>query len=149
MLGLVKKEVLRYIEHLNNEYKKTGRTFYIRSVGNGYQLVLRKEYGKLLLSLKHKKRKSLSKHLLETLAVVAYHQPVSKKEIDKRRGANSTYTLKRLKEMGFINISERSKDGSYIYMTTSYFLVYFGLNSLESLPPLNKDSENFQKHEDK
>lgn len=83
----------------------------------------------------------LSKAALETLAIVAYQQPVSRPEVDSIRGVNSDTVLKTLLSKGLIEETGRAERPGrpILYSTTTDFLQYFGLNSLKELPPLNLD----------
>jgi len=137
--GLSFSNLVTVIESLNKEYEEKGNAFMIRRVGNGFQMVTRPEYGKWVREFDHKGRKNLlTKTMLETLAIVAYNQPVTKPEIDRLRGVDSGWVLQELLERGFIKIKGRDKRPGhpFLYITTQRFLEYFGLSSLDELPKI-------------
>ncbi len=129
------EEVKKYIETLNQEYRDTGRAFEIKEVAGGFQIYTLPEYVDFVGKLKQKKEK-LSKPALETLAIIAYHQPITRAEIEKARGVDSSYMLESLLEKGLIKTCGRlPTPGRPIkYSTTNEFLRYFGLRDLSELP---------------
>ncbi len=135
--GVTPKRVLQAIEELNREYDETGRSFFVKRLAGGYQMVTRPEYGQWVRRiLKKGTRPRLSRAALETLAIIAFKQPVSRVEIDFIRGVNSDGVLKSLLERELIAIAGRAETVGrpLLYKTTSEFLRYFGLNSLDELP---------------
>jgi segregation and condensation protein B len=90
--------------------------------------------------LKHKSNKKLSRSALETLAVIAYQQPVSKGEVEKIRGVNCDYAVQKLLEKELIQIKGRSKDPGrpLLYGTSDKFMEHFGLPALQDLPKLKE-----------
>ncbi|MBN2145708.1 MAG: SMC-Scp complex subunit ScpB, partial [Candidatus Aureabacteria bacterium] len=93
---------------------------------------------KKIIKAQHKER--FSKSALETLAIIAYRQPISRAEIEEIRGVNVDGIMRFLLEKGLIQVSGK-KDipgKPWLYSTTKEFLVNFGLNSLQELPPLNE-----------
>ncbi|MGQ9665306.1 MAG: SMC-Scp complex subunit ScpB [bacterium] len=129
------EEVKQGIDTLNQEYKDTGRAFEIKEVAGGYQIYTLPEYADFVGRLKQKKEK-LSKAALETLAIIAYHQPITRAEIEKARGVDSSYILESLLEKGLIKTCGRlPTPGRPIkYSTTNEFLRYFGIKDLSELP---------------
>lgn len=129
------EEVEQGIDTLNQEYKDTGRAFEIKEVAGGYQIYTLSEYADFVGRLKQKKEK-LSKAALETLAVIAYHQPITRAEVEKARGVDSSYILESLLEKGLIKTCGRlPTPGRPIkYSTTNEFLRYFGIKDLSELP---------------
>ncbi len=138
--------IFNIVEALNREYEERGNSFRIRKIGNGFQMVTLPEYGKWVARLNHKgKRKLLTKTMLETLAIIAYNQPVTKPDIDKLRGVDSGWVIGELLEKGFIKIKGRDKrpGNPFLYVTTQKFLEYFGLSSLDELPKIEEfDKKN-------
>ncbi|MCU0427470.1 MAG: SMC-Scp complex subunit ScpB [Candidatus Kapabacteria bacterium] len=129
------------IDELNQELATTGRVFRIvemaREGGKGYQCATNPEHGELLSRLvKSKSKKRLSKAGLETLAIIAYRQPVSKPELEVIRGVSSNEIMNRLLEKNLITIVGRSESVGkpLLYGTTDEFLRLFGLHSLADLP---------------
>jgi segregation and condensation protein B len=143
--ALKEEEIARIISLLNEEYEKSKRAFRIQQVVNGYQLFTLPEYSDYLNKFyQEKKRKRLSPAALEVLAIIAYNQPITKQEIEKIRGVDSTHTLNILLEKKLIKITGRAKKpgAPFLYSLTNEFLRYFGLNSFEDLPK-KEEIENF------
>lgn len=130
-------QIRKTIESLNLEYKQSSRAFQIVEVAGGYQMVTREAYNQWLRKLFQKKIKSrLSQAALETLAVIAFKQPVSRTEVDAIRGVNSDGVVHTLLERKLITLSGRG-DGPgrpLLYKTTKEFLRYFGINDISDLP---------------
>jgi len=127
----------RVVVALNQDYDESGRAFFIRQVAGGYQVMTRPElhnWVKKLFLGRNKMR--LSQAALETLAIVAFKQPISRVDVAQIRGVNSDGVIGTLLEKKLITISGRS-DGvgrPLLYNTTSEFLQYFGVNDLADLP---------------
>ena len=130
-------QVEKFIELLLGEWETEERPLTVLRVAGGYQMATRPEWSELVSKLQEDKRSHrLSRAALETLAIVAYKQPVIRPDIDAIRGVNSDSALKTLLERGLVTISGRD-DGPgrpLLYRTTPDFLKYFGLNSLQDLP---------------
>ena len=135
------QEISNIIANLENEYSETHRAFKMMYVSNGIQLVTRPEYHEWVSQLfKSKRRSRLSQQALETLAIIAYKQPVTKIDIDTIRGVDSSGVLGTLLERDLIKIAGREKTVGrpLLYKTTDKFLEYFGLNLLTDLPRLKE-----------
>jgi len=130
-------EIEQAIAALNDVYEQTGRVFRIYRWGGGFRLATVASISPLLQCYKQQEIK-LSQTLLETLAIIAYRQPITKPEIDHIRGVNSDYAIRRLQELELIEIKGRSDTVGrpLLYGTTRRFLEHFGLNSLNDLPEL-------------
>jgi len=141
------KRIKEQIEVLKREYSQNNRSFRINEVAGGYQIATKEEFAPYLKKLyKVERVERLSRPSLETLAIIAYKQPVTKLDIESIRGVNVDGLLKGLLEKGLIQIKGR-KDvvgRPYLYGTSNLFLKYFGLNSLDDLP----DIEEFKKTAD-
>lgn len=125
------------VGRLNAAYREGGRAFRIHHWGNGYRMATVDDVAPFVQALlTHEEEKRLSRALLETLAVVAYKQPVSKPEVDHVRGVNSDYGLQQLLERDFITVVGRSAGVGrpLLYGTTERFLDQFALGTLEELP---------------
>lgn len=125
------------IERLNTAYQESGRAFRIHAWGGGYRMATIEPMAPFVQSLFASEReRRLSRSLLETLAVVAYKQPVTKPEVDHVRGVSSDYALRQLLDRGFVEIHGRSETVGrpLLYTTTDLFLDQFGLASLDALP---------------
>jgi segregation and condensation protein B len=130
-------QIRKAIESLNLEYKQSSRAFQIVEVAGGYQMVTREAYSQWLRRLFQKKIKSrLSQAALETLAVIAFRQPVSRTEVDAIRGVNSDGVVRTLLERKLITLSGRGEGPGrpLLYKTTKEFLRYFGINDISDLP---------------
>jgi len=135
IINCPEEEVKKNLEILNEEYKQTGRAFEIKEVAGGFQIYTLPEYADYVGKLKQKKEK-LSKAALETLAIIAYHQPITRAEVEKARGVDCSYILESLMEKGLIKTCGRlPTPGRPIkYATTNEFLRYFGIRDLSELP---------------
>ena len=125
------------IKSLNERYDSVGRSFHIKRVAGGYQLLTRPQFFKWI----NKIRKSspmirLSQSAQETLTVVAYRQPIIKAEIETVRGVSCGEMLRQLLEKGLIKIAGRREDlgRPFLYATTKSFLTEFGFGTIEQLP---------------
>ena len=130
-------EARTLIDTLRERYETAGRALTIVEVGGGFRMVTRPELAPWLLRLAKTRTKArLSRPALETLAIVAYREPVSRPEVDALRGVNSDAVLDNLLERRLIRIAGR-KDAPgrpFLYETTREFLVAFGLRDLGDLP---------------
>ena len=125
------------IDALRRRFEEQGRVLQIIEAGGGFRLVTRPEVLPWLVKLARSKTRSrLSRPALETLAIVAYRQPVSRPEVDATRGVNSEGVLDNLLERRLIRIAGRkdSPGRPFLYETTREFLVAFGLRDLGDLP---------------
>lgn len=139
-----KADLKNIIDELNDNYAKTSRAFSIVEVGGGFQLLTDPFYAPYLRRLLAKdKAKRLSAPSLETLAIVAYKQPVTKAEIEAIRGVSIDGVLETLLERNLIKVAERKEiiGRPFLYGTTKEFLIHFGLNALEDLPRLQEYTE--------
>lgn len=125
------------ISELNRHYDRRGRAFQIRQVAGGYQILTRPQFAKWIRRLQHVGAPDrLSNSALETLAVIAYRQPLGRAEIDAIRGVHSGEVLRQLMEKDLVKIAGRSEElgRPFLYATTRQFLKLFGLGSLDDLP---------------
>lgn len=135
------------IDLLNQEYEATSRAVKIVKIAGGYLFATREEYAKYIGYLSSEKTKRrLSQAALETLAIIAYKQPITKPELESIRGVNSDYILATLLDKKLITISGRAETigRPLLYTTTEEFLKYFGLNSLSDLPKPREIEEIMQ-----
>jgi len=143
-------DVHSVVEELNNKYKEQGNSFTIKKIANGFIFAtteINAKYVGFLSSEKSKRR--LSQAALETLAIIAYKQPVTKPELEQIRGVNSDYILNTLLEKNLITITGRAETigRPLLYGTTIEFLKYFGLYNLSDLPK-PREIEEIMKDED-
>jgi segregation and condensation protein B len=129
--------VERAIQELNDAYRESGRAFRIVEIAGGYQFATRPDYGVWIGALmKEKAKRKLSVSALESLAVIAYRQPVTKPELEAIRGVNADYVIRTLLERNLITIVGRAATPGrpLLYGTTRDFLKHFGLRDLAELP---------------
>lgn len=138
-------DVKAHIERLNEHYVRTGASFRIEAIAKGYQLLTLPEYNPWIQKL-HKARDEsrLSPAALETLAIVAYKQPILRADVEAIRGVAVGDMLVRLRDMGLVRIVGRAEEVGrpLLYGTTTKFLDVFGLASLKDLPKVDADQPN-------
>ena len=131
------KPVRKAILDLNQQYESTGRCFRVEQVAGGYQLLTLPEFGEALKTLHQKEIDAkLTKAALETLAIIAYKQPILRADIEAIRGVACGETIRSLMEKHLVKIAGRAEEPGrpILYGTTKRFLELFGLNSLKDLP---------------
>jgi len=131
------------LEELKNDYEKSERGVRIAEIAGGFQIITAPSFAPFLKKLyKDRHVDKLSKPALETLAIIAYKQPVTKLEVESLRSVNVDGVFYSLMDKGLIRVAGRKKAPGRpkVYGTTAQFLEYFGLKSLEELPKI----ENFQ-----
>lgn len=130
------------IEGIKEKYQADFYPFEIRESGGGLQFLTKKEFHKTVAQLNGDKyMKRLSGAALETLAIVAYKQPVTKGEIEAIRGVSSDYAVQKLLEKELILITGRNEElpgKPLVYATSKNFMDYFGLNSAADLPQIKE-----------
>lgn len=144
-------EAKELIMNLKKNYEEAERGLRIDFLGNKFKLTTkfehRKYYQKLLLN---PETNSLSQAALETLAIVAYNEPITRATISALRGVDSTQIIRKLVAKGFIKESGRSDlpGRPIMYETTNEFLDYFGLSTIEDLPSMEEFSSLEEEKED-
>ncbi|MFH5831358.1 SMC-Scp complex subunit ScpB [Halalkalibaculum sp. DA3122] len=126
-----------FVSKLNQRYDENGLAFNIKRVAGGFTFATRKKYDPWLSIIQHENAyRKLSQSAIETLAIVAYKQPITKPEVDDIRGVDSGYILRQLLEKVLIEVSGRldAPGKPLLYRTTEHFLQHFGLNSIDELP---------------
>lgn len=141
-LGLpVSKPIVDAIGLLNEQYADTGRAFRIEQVAGGWRVMTLPEHADVLAALhKTKAQSKLSPAAMETLAIVAYKQPVLRAELESIRGVACGETLRSLMERHLIKIIGRAEEigRPMLYGTTKQFLEVFGLSSIKDLPKVEE-----------
>lgn len=135
------------VDEFNSSYENNNVSFRIIKLANGYLYATRPEFAKYVGYLSSEKSKRrLSQAALETLAIIAYKQPITKPELETIRGVNSDYILNTLLEKQLITISGRAETigRPLLYNTTDDFLKYFGLNKISDLPKPREIEEIMQ-----
>ena len=130
------------LEAIVEKYASDFYPFEVKQIGGGYQFLSKKEFYPALAKLNGEKyTKKLSTASLETLAIIAYKQPITKSEIEQIRGVNSDYSVQKLLEKELIVISGRMEDmvgKPLTYNTSKFFMDYLGINTIDDLPKLNE-----------
>ncbi|MBK8711307.1 MAG: SMC-Scp complex subunit ScpB [Niastella sp.] len=130
------------IEGIREKYASEFYAFELKQSGGGWQFLTKPAYHKTVALLNGDKFiKKLSIAALETLAIIAYKQPVTKSQIESIRGVNCDYAVQKLLEKDLVIISGRNEDAvgkPLIYATSRSFMDYFGINSAEELPKINE-----------
>lgn len=130
------------IDSIKEKYASEFYAFELRQSGGGWQFLTKMQYHKTVALLNGDKFiKRLSTAALETLAIIAYKQPITKSEIESIRGVNCDYAVQKLLEKDLIIISGRNEDAvgkPLIYATSKSFMDYFGLNGPDDLPKISE-----------
>ena len=139
---IVADQVDAAIEGIVEKYNSEFYPFEVRQSGGGWQFLTKKEFHKTVAQLNGEKfLKRLSAAALETLAIIAYKQPVTKGEIEAIRGVSSDYAVQKLLEKELIVITGRNEKlpgHPLVYATSKSFMDYFGINSPEDLPKIRE-----------
>lgn len=139
--GEVQVPLNEIIAELQAEYDHSNRSFFIKEVAGGFQIVTRAEYEQYVKGLFSKSSKlRLSQAALETLAIVCYRQPVTRNDIESIRGVSSDSSLRTLLDRKLLEIRGRDEGPgrALLYRTSTEFLQYFGLSSIKDLPKLRE-----------
>ncbi len=130
------------IEGIKEKYDAEFYAFELKQSGGGWQFLTKPQYHKTVALLNGDKFiKKLSTAALETLAIIAYKQPITKSEIESIRGVNCDYAVQKLLEKDLVIISGRNEDAvgkPLIYATSKSFMYYFGINSADELPKISE-----------
>lgn len=135
-------QVQSAIDGIKEKYDAEFYAFELKQSGGGWQFLTKPEYHKTVALINGDKFiKRLSSAALETLAIIAYKQPITKSEIESIRGVNCDYAVQKLLEKDLVIISGRNEDAvgkPLIYSTSKSFMDYFGINSPDELPKINE-----------
>ena len=136
LAGAEKKEIQNALAELSKEYEARKGGFFLREVAGGYQIRTRPEYREWIKRLIQTKTLRLSRAALETLAIIAYKQPIIRSDIEHIRGVNCGGILRMLLERKLIRVLGRKEipGRPLIYATTKQFLEVFDLKNLKDLP---------------
>lgn len=146
IIGIDQRQLKRIIKEMMLEYEKDYRGIYIVEFNDKIQLSTKAEYSQYIKRLiKFETRQNLSQAALETLAIVAYKQPITKSDIDEIRGVRSDRAVATLLERNLIKEAGRleATGRPILYSTTDEFLKYFGFKNIEELPELIEFNMNF------
>jgi segregation and condensation protein B len=125
------------LRHLRDEYEDAGRSFQLVELAEGYQILTRPEFAPYLERFDNVPRPSrLSVPAIETLAIIAYRQPIGRLEVEYIRGVGASGVIRTLQDRRMIDVVARAEGlgRPLLYGTTSHFLEHFGFKSLEDLP---------------
>ena len=152
---LSEASIIESLQRLEKKYITSDHVFRIVKWGGGYRLITSEEMAPFLKAFySQRDRRKLSKSLLETVAVIAYKQPVTRSEIEYVRGVDADYAVRKLLELELIDVIGRSDalGRPLLYGTTNTFLTFFGIGSLEDLPSMREieellDDETFNREQ--
>lgn len=142
ILEISMEDAKELLMELKKSYEDTSRGIRISYLGNAFKLTTKKEhkayYEKLIVN---PETNTLSQSALETLAIIAYHQPITRVEVDEMRGVNNSWVIRKLVAKGLVKeVGKSTMPGRpNLYGTTSDFLDYFGLATINDLPKLPSD----------
>ena len=139
ILEIDEKKVKEELENLEKIYENRG--IELKILGNKYKLITKLEYKEYIKKLTDEVSNNLSKSALETLAIIAYNEPITRIQIDEIRGVNSSQMIRNLISKGFIeDVGKSDLPGRpLLYKTTDYFLDYFNLSTKDDLPKINME----------
>ncbi|MBI9015815.1 MAG: SMC-Scp complex subunit ScpB [Phycisphaerae bacterium] len=138
------RKVKQCIANLNEEYEKSGRVFRVEQIAGGYQLLTLSAYNPWLSKLvKVRSETKLTPAGMETLAIIAYKQPIMRVDIERIRGVAAGEMIRQLVDKGMVKITGRAEElgRPLLYGTTRKFLEIFGLNSIKDLPKPEEDKK--------
>jgi len=140
-LAVSRYAVVAALEELKVDYIQSQRSYRLVEIAGGYQLRTQPEFAPYITRfLAGQERTRLSRAALETLAIVAYRQPVTRSQVESIRGVDVGGILRMFQERGLIKVVGRSNSPGrpFLYGTTTLFLEHFGLNSLSDLPRVSE-----------
>jgi len=138
-------EVNESLKAIELKYSDDKLAIELVKVGNGYQFFTKKQYHPVINLLQlQRSKKRLSQAALETLAIIAYKQPVTKTDVEQIRGVNCDYSIQKLLEKELIAIIGKSEalGKPILYGTSGLFMDYFGINSIQELPQIKDFTSN-------
>lgn len=136
-------EVLKVLDKLNEKYNKDDSGILLKVLGNKYKLTTKESENVYLKKLAIETSNNLSEAALETLAIIAYNEPITRIQIDEIRGINSSQMIRNLIAKGLIENSGKSDlpGRPNLYKTTDFFLDYFNLSNINELPKVDEEVE--------
>jgi len=138
-------EVNESLTAIKNKYSTDSLAIELVKINNGYQFLTKKQYHPVINLLQlQRSKKRLSQAALETLAIIAYKQPVTKTDVEQIRGVNCDYSIQKLLEKELIAIIGKSEGVGkpILYGTSNMFMDYFGINSIDELPQIKDFTTN-------
>jgi segregation and condensation protein B len=141
-MNLSEDQVRNALDTIQAKYDTEFHSFTLKEIGGGFQFLTKPEYHRAIAKLNGDKfMKRLSTAAMETLAIIAYKQPITKGDIEYIRGVSCDYSIQKLLEKELIVISGRNEEAvgkPLLYSTSKNFMDYLGLNNLEDLPKLSE-----------
>lgn len=138
---LTVNQIEQIAAELKEEYKQSGRSFELLEIAGGYEFSTKKEFAPWILKIElQRKARQATQSALETLAILAYKQPLTRAEIEALRGVDTSGVISTLMEKGFIKIVGKKEvpGRPFLYGTTEKFLEHFGLKALQDLPSIDE-----------
>jgi segregation and condensation protein B len=134
------EEILQALDELTDEYRQSDRAIEIITVSGGYQMRTKILFREWVAKFVKEKDIGLTRPMLEALSLIAYKQPITRREIDTIRGVDSTRMIKQLLERRLIEIAGRTDDigKPIVFRTTETFLEVYGLKEIGDLPTLKE-----------
>ncbi len=134
-------QIEKIAAELKEEYQQSGRSYELLEIAGGYELSTKKEFAPWILKIElQRKARQATQSALETLAILAYKQPLTRAEIEALRGVDTSGVISTLMEKGFIKIVGKKEvpGRPFLYGTTEKFLEHFGLKALQDLPSIDE-----------
>lgn len=143
VLNIDEEESKKLVLDLKNDYEEQSRGLRIDYLGNTLKLTTKREHKEYYKKLIEEDSRALSQAALETLAIIAYNEPITRIKVEEIRGINSSNIVRKLVAKGFIKEvgRENTIGKAILYKTTDDFLDYFGLSSKDDLPKINEISK--------
>lgn len=139
--ALTLNQIEKIVAELKEDYQKTQRCFELLEIAGGYEISTKREFAPWILRIElQRKARQATQSALETLAILAYKQPLTRAEIESLRGVDASGVLNTLMEKNFIKIVGKKEvpGRPFMYGTTDKFLEHFGLKALQDLPSLDE-----------
>ena len=136
---IAEQTIVEVLDIIKDQYLQNDHILELRFINNGYQFLTKPAYYETINQLQaHRSKKKLSPAALETLAIIAYRQPITKLEIEQIRGVNCDYSVHRLLEKDLIKIvgKANSLGKPILYATSDLFMDHFGITTMADLPKL-------------
>lgn len=133
------QDIHNYLEKIRLKYQDRALAIELVKIANGYQFLTKKAYHPIINQLQlQQSKKKLSQAAIETLAIIAYKQPVTKLDVEQIRGVNSEYSIQKLLEKELIVIAGKSETVGkpILYATSPLFMDYFGISNINELPQI-------------
>jgi len=134
-------QIEKIAAELKEEYQQSGRSYELLEIAGGYELSTKKEFAPWILKIElQRKARQATQSALETLAILAYKQPLTRAEIEALRGVDTSGVISTLMEKGFIKIVGKKEvpGRPFLYGTTEKYLEHFGLKALQDLPSIDE-----------